>query len=74
MPSSLLLDSNVLVLLVAGRVDRHLIGTHRRLKQYTAADYDRLTRMLADRERLTVTPNTLTEASNLLAPREAINY
>ena len=64
---SILVDSNLLVLLVVGRVDRSLIGRHRRLKQFTAADYDRLIETLANAERILVTPNTLTESSNLLA-------
>jgi len=65
--SRYLLDSNLLVLLVVGRVDRELINRHRRLKQFVPEDYDRLTELLSESERILVTPNTLTETSNLLA-------
>ena len=65
--SEFLVDSNLLVLLIVGRVDRNLIGRHRRLKQYTPEDYDQLVEVLADAERIIVTPNTLTETANLLA-------
>ena len=60
-------DANLLVLLVVGSVDRELIARHRRLRQFTDADYDVLRRMVREAGRVFVTPNTLTEASNLLA-------
>lgn len=65
--SKFLVDSNLLVLLIVGRVDRSLITRHRRLKHFTPEDYDRLVKLLADAERIVVTPNTLTETANLLA-------
>lgn len=65
--SRFLIDSNLLVLLVVGRVDRNLIGRHRRLKQFTPDDYDALVKLLDGADGMVVTPNTLTETSNLLA-------
>ena len=65
--SEVLVDSNLLVLLIVGRVDRSLISRHRRLKQFTPEDYDHLVEVLAEAERIVVTPNTLTETANLLA-------
>ena len=61
------IDANLLVLLIVGGVGRDLIKKHRRLKGYTSGDYDTLTRVLSPVDRVFVTPNILTEASNLLA-------
>ena len=60
------IDANLLVLLVVGSEDRGLIAGHRRLRGYTADDFDRLLGIIESVERVFVTPNTLTEASNLL--------
>ncbi len=66
-PIGFFVDTNLLVLYVAGREDRALISRHRRLDEYSAEDYDVLLDLLALVERVFVTPNTLTETSNLLA-------
>ena len=50
-----------------GSAGRDLIAKHRRLREYTAEDYDLLLNLLANPDRVFVTPNTLTETSNLLA-------
>lgn len=60
------LDSNLLVLLVVGSVDVAIIPRHRRLEGYTVADFETLRAILDLGRRIFVTPNTLTEASNLL--------
>ena len=65
-PAGLFLDANLLVLFVAGRVSTAIIARHRRLSEYDAADYAALAALLARADRILVTPNTLTEASNLL--------
>ena len=65
-PSGFFIDANLLVLLVVGSVDRELISKHRRLRQFTAGDYDRLLGVIDRVDRVFVTPNTLTETSNLL--------
>ena len=60
-------DSELLVLLVAGRTNRRIIERHRRLTAYSAQDFDQLGVIIADRGGIVwVTPNTITEASNLL--------
>lgn len=59
-------DANLLVLLVVGTTQRSLIGRHPRLKAYTKDDFDILVRLLDTGEKIYVTPNTLTETSNLL--------
>lgn len=64
-PTGYFVDANLLVLLVVGIEDRARIGRHRRLRDYTPADYDLLLDIVGD-DSVFVTPNTLTEASNLL--------
>ena len=63
----LLIDANLLVLLAAGRTDPGLIAKHKRLTEFTSDDYKRLTELIIEYGTALVTPNTLTEASNLLA-------
>ena len=62
-------DSQLLVLLVVGSESRDLISRHRRLEHYSAEDYDILLELLDNPDQLFVTPNTLTEASNLIRQR-----
>ncbi len=62
---AVLLDANLLVLLVVGSASSDYIGKHKRLQVYTDADFELLNGILAGAERIVVTPNTLTEASNL---------
>ena len=66
-PAGFFLDANLLVLLVVGSVDQELIAKHRRLRRFATEDYERLLGLIARVERVFVTPNTLTETSNLLA-------
>ena len=61
------IDSNLLVLFTVGSVGRDLIAKHRRLREYTAEDYGILVDLLSRVDQVFVTPNTLTETSNLLA-------
>ena len=64
--SGYFIDANLLVLLVVGSTGRELIAKHRRLQEYTVEDYDALLNLLEGVDSIFVTPNTLTEASNLL--------
>ena len=67
MPASrFIIDANLLVLFVVGRTKRELIVKHRRLREFSVDDYDRLVRTISAVEQIVVTPNTLTETSNLL--------
>ena len=66
-PAGAFVDSNLLVLLAVGGVDRDLVSRHRRSRRFTPDDYDRLLALLAPLDKILVTPNTLTEASNLLS-------
>ena len=69
-PSGYFVDANLLVLLVAGSVDRRIIAKHRRLREFTEEDYEALMEFVGQANAVLVTPNTLTEASNLLAQHE----
>lgn len=60
-------DANLLVLLAVGLTDRRLVKKHKRLQVFSADDYDLLVKIISRFERIFVMPNTLTEASNLLA-------
>ena len=66
-PTGFFIDANLFVLLVVGSVNRALIAKHRRLRAFTVEDYETLLKLLDPVERVFVTPNTLTETSNLLA-------
>jgi hypothetical protein len=64
-PRILLIDTNLLLVLVVGAYDRHQIERFKRTRAYTADDFDLLTRFIAGFGELVVTPNVLTEVSNL---------
>ena len=66
-PAGYFIDTNLLVLRVVGDVSKDLIQKHRRLKTFVVEDYDRLMDLLRGAPLVLVTPNTLTETSNLLA-------
>ena len=62
------IDANLLVLLVVGATDQALIPKHRRLRRFMVEDYGRLVELIKQvAGQVFLTPNTLTEASNLLA-------
>ena len=62
---SVLLDSNLLVLLVVGATSRNLITKHKRTRTFVAGDYDLLLAHIGDASIL-VLPNIATETSNLV--------
>ncbi|MGE3782841.1 MAG: hypothetical protein AB7H71_08875 [Alphaproteobacteria bacterium] len=61
---SVVLDSNLLLLLVVGIADRTYIKKHKRLQAYNEGDFDLLRQLIAPMSTIVVTPNILTEASN----------
>lgn len=67
-PRSFLVDSNLLVLWVAGTWRPELIGQHKRLRDYSREDRQILGGILLVNRRpvLLTTPHILTEVSNLL--------
>lgn len=62
---SITIDCNVLLLLVIGSIGKKQIEKFKRTSMYTASDYDLLIDLIGD-STILVTPNVLTEASNLL--------
>ncbi len=59
-------DSNLLLLLVVGMTSRDYVEKHKRLKEFTIEDFDLLQEQLSVATEIVVTPNTLTETSNLI--------
>jgi hypothetical protein len=60
-----ILDTNLLILLVVGLASPDYVARHKRLSDYTTNDFDLLTSILSRVARIVVTPNILTETSNL---------
>ena len=65
-PPGLILDTQLLVLFVAGITDRRLIRSHKRLSNYSGDDFDLLRAFVDKHGPLLLLPNVATEASNLL--------
>lgn len=63
--SLLLVDTNLLLLLVVGSADRGQVARFKRTSKYTPEDFDLLVAYVERFEGLLVTPNVLTEVSNL---------
>ncbi len=64
--ASIAIDAQLLVLLVTGLAGRGYIAKHRRLSDYTAADFDTLSAIISQAGQIVVTPSVLAETSNLL--------
>lgn len=63
---SVLLDTNLFVLLIVGLYDKNLIGNHKRTKEFIAEDFDLLVESIGGYEILWITSHCLSEVSNLL--------
>ncbi|CAK8713487.1 MAG: hypothetical protein CDV28_102193 [Candidatus Electronema aureum] len=63
----LLIDTNLLVLFVVGTASKDYIAKHKKLTEFTVKDYNMLVKIVSGASELLVTPNTLTETSNLAA-------
>jgi len=72
--SSVLLDTNLLVLFVVGMTDRELVSRHKRTSSYVKQDYillkHELATTLSSDGELVSTPSILAETSNLLGHRK----
>ena len=64
-PRTLLIDTNLLLVLIVGAHDRGQIERFKRTRAYTADDFDLLSSYVSGFAELVVTPNVLTEVSNL---------
>lgn len=62
----LILDTNLLLLLIVGSTSRKYISQHKRLRAYSETDFDLLIKIISHAPNIFVTPNTLTETSNLI--------
>jgi len=62
---SVLLDTNLLLVLLMGAFNPYLLGNFKRVSGYKVGDYDLLVRMLKSFTVLLTTPHILTEVSNL---------
>jgi hypothetical protein len=63
----IVLDTVLLILLVVGATNPALIARHKRLRAYTAEDFVLLQNVLMQSSGVVVTPNILSETSNLLS-------
>ena len=63
---ALLLDSNALVLLMVGLLDRAQLGRHRRVRAFDTVDFSHVQNIARRFERHVSVPTVLSEASNLL--------
>ncbi len=65
--SGVLVDTNILLLLLVGRLDRRLIGYHgfKRTRQFSPEDFDLLVGFLKRFSRILVTPHILAEVASL---------
>lgn len=66
MISKIIIDTNLLLLLVVGTTRRSYIAVHKRLRAYSEPDFELLLGIVERADSVIVTPNTLTETSNLL--------
>jgi rRNA-processing protein FCF1 len=62
----ILIDTNILLLLFVGTVNRSRISQFNRTEKFTPEDYDLLVRILLFFQRIVTTPNILTEVNSLI--------
>jgi rRNA-processing protein FCF1 len=65
LPSTLLIDTNLLLVLLVGDQDRLQVPRFKRTSRFTPEDYDLLAEFVAAFREVVITPNVLTEVSNL---------
>jgi len=70
----LLLDTNVLVLWIAGSIDPSLVGQHRRLREFDDLDLEIINALALQSADHVSTPHVLAETSNFLGsgPQEMV--
>jgi hypothetical protein len=64
--NKILVDTNILLLYIVGSLSLDRIARHKRTNTFTVEDYHLLDKMLRQSRQIVVTPNILTEVSNLL--------
>ena len=65
-----IVDANLLLLLLAGSCDVRSLGRKKFVKDYRVEDFRMLCNILSGFNELVVTPNVVTECSNLLCGRD----
>lgn len=65
-----IIDANLLLVLVVGLNDPRLLGRKKHVAEYCKEDFDVLYGVLNDFDRLLVTPNIITECSNLICGKD----
>ncbi len=63
----IMLNSNLLVLFIIGSCSRRYIDIHKRVQSYDQDDFEILLELINRSSGIVVTPNTLTETSNLVS-------
>lgn len=64
--SGVLIDTNLLLVLLVGNIDRRLVGRIGRTEKYTKEDYERIKDALCLFNRFIIIPQVLTETGNML--------
>lgn len=67
MVNRVIVDANLLVVYVIGKRHPELLGNHRRVKAFIPNDYIVLKTILDQFNQIVLTPNVVTECSNLLS-------
>lgn len=62
---NVILDANLVFVLLVGRYNRNILGKRKGTKEYAPEDYDNLVGLLSKYDSIVVTPNVLTECTNL---------
>ncbi|MGA8170436.1 MAG: hypothetical protein WB816_06345 [Methylocystis sp.] len=62
---TIIVDANLLLLWIVGLASPNCIRKHKRLQAYTEEDYILLLNIISGARKIILTPNTLTETSNL---------
>jgi hypothetical protein len=68
--AAIVLDSNLLLLLVVGRLDLGRIEKFSRTSMFTKKDFETLKHLISNFTRIVTTPNVLTEVSNFVGQLE----
>jgi hypothetical protein len=63
--TAFILDTNLLLLLIVGTTCPSYIKKHKRLRAYSQDDFILLEKLISRASKIIITPNTLTETSNL---------
>lgn len=66
MASRAILDANMLIVYAIGKKHPEMLGRHRHVKEYMPEDFDLLIHLVNGVDQIVLTPNAVTECSDLL--------